>query len=302
MNCNRCNSENTVKNGTKYGRQQWICRDCGKQFIEPFRELSNKLPLILIFDIETAPMQAFTWSLFKPRLSHENIIKDWFVLSWAAKWLFQNGTMSNVLTPKEALNGDDGRIIKGIWTLIDDADIIIAHNGDRFDIRKLNTRFIMNDLNPPSAYQSIDTLKIIRRDKTGFSFSSNRLDYMGQLVRNKGKIETDFDLWKRCCNGEVEALSYMEKYNREDVELLEEVYMWLRPWIKGHPNIGLYMDTNEPVCTNCGSFEITWGDFYYTPAGKFSTFRCNSCGSVGRCRTTALSKGKRESLTVSTAR
>lgn len=298
--CPYCGSVNTVRNGYKNGKQERKCRDCRLYF---YTVIQEELPLVLLLDIETSPLRVFTWGIHKQWLTHTNIISDWFVISWSAKWLFKNGTMSDVLTPDEAVKGDDERIIKTIWSLMDDADIVIAHNGDRFDIKRLNTRFIMHGMQPPAPYQTIDTLKVLRRDKTGFSFASNRLDFIGQLVRNKGKLETGgFDLWKRCLNGEADALAYMEKYNREDVALLEEVYLWLRPWIKGHPNIGLYMNTTDPVCTHCGSDNISWEDAYYTPAGKFSVFRCNGCGALGRCKTTALSKQKRDKLTRSLAR
>ena len=34
------------------------------------------------------------------------------------------------------------RVLKSIWNLLDEADIVIGHNGDRFDLRKLRWRFI----------------------------------------------------------------------------------------------------------------------------------------------------------------
>ena len=60
-----------------------------------FDNKAPRLPKILLFDIETAPMQVFSWTLFKPRLSHDNIIKDWFVISWSAKWLFEAEIMGD---------------------------------------------------------------------------------------------------------------------------------------------------------------------------------------------------------------
>ena len=128
------------------------------------------LPKILIFDIETTPMPVWVWDFGKQYVPHTNIVKDksgnqkfWYVLSWAAKWLYDENILSDVLTPEGAVARDDKRILDSVWKLIDEADIVIAHNGDRFDIRKLNARFILNDMNPPSPYKSIDTLKIARR-------------------------------------------------------------------------------------------------------------------------------------------
>lgn len=258
----------------------------------------DELPKVLVFDIETTPIRAFTWGLWKQNINHIQIINDWFVLSWSAKWLFDDKMMSDVLTPKEAVQGNDRRIIKGVWNLLNEADVVIAHNGDKFDLKRLNTRFILHGMNPPLPYQSIDTLKVARKH---FSFTSNRLDYLGQLVNNKGKLSTDFALWKNCIEGDKESLEYMVKYNREDVVLLEEVYMFLRSWIKGHPNMGLYVEAVDERCPNCGSDNLDWGGFYVTPANKYQTFRCE-CGAIGRSRHTSLSKEKRKELTVSIAR
>lgn len=260
--------------------------------------LLSRLPRILLFDIETLPMQVFVWGLYKQRIPHTNIVQDWVVVSWAAKWLFEPKIKSEVLAPDEAVKKYDKRILKGMWELFEEADIVIAHNAQRFDIRKLNARWLVNKINPPSAYQVIDTLKQTQRH---FGTSSHKLDYLGQLLANKAKIETNFELWKKCSNGDPESLKYMVEYNREDVSLLEEVYLEIRPWIKSHPNLGLYVDINEPVCPNCGSTELNWGGYYYTTVSKFSSFRCE-CGAIGRCRTTALSLEKRKSLVTSVAR
>ena len=259
------------------------------------------LPNILIFDIETAPMEVYVWGLYKQRISHENVIEDWFVLSWSAKWLFSAETMGDIVTPEEALNGDDKRVCESMWQLFESADIVCAHNGKGFDIRKLNSRWILHKQPPPSPYQVIDTLVESRKMA---AHSSHRLDYLGQIMHNKGKIATDYGLWKRCKKGDPEALDYMHKYNKEDVLLLEEVYLSMRGWIKSHPNVGLYMETDEPVCANCGSEKIHEVSNYITPAGSFRAFRCDSprCHAISRQRISQIPLKKKRGLTISVAR
>jgi hypothetical protein len=187
-----------------------------------------------------------------------------------------------------------------IWDLVEVADIIIGLNVDRFDKRKLNTRFILNGFPPPLPYQTIDTLTIAQRQ---FSFSSNRLDYLGQLIRNRGKLETDFGLWIRCKAGDKDALTEMSKYNQEDVNLLEEVYLYLRPWIKSHPNVGVLMDAVEPCCPNCGSFNIEMtGSYYTTPANQYRAVRCGDCGAPNRLPNSVIGSGDRKRLLRSIAR
>ena len=177
---------------------------------------------ILLLDVETSTMQTRVWGLYKQRIPHQNVIKDWFILGWAARWLYSPEMMSDFVTPKEAVERSDKRIIKSIWDLIDESDVIIGHNIRHFDERKLNTRFILNGFPPPLPYMTVDTLK--EAQKT-FGFSSNRLDYLGKLMGNKGKLETNFDLWIRCEEGDSEALQTMETYCRNDVALLEDVYL-----------------------------------------------------------------------------
>ena len=257
-----------------------------------------KLPKILIFDIETSPLRAYIWSRWKQNIYLDQTISEWFMLSWSAKWLFSTEVMSDRLTGEEALAENDKRITESIWKLIDEADIVVAHNGLAFDEKKLNARFLLNGLPPASPYQTIDTKVIAAKQ---FGFSSNKLDALAGYFGFKVKLDTDFSLWERCMRGDDEALQYMEIYNRHDVELLEEVYIRLRPWIKAHPNVALYVEATEPVCANCGSTHLEYAGNYYTQTGKYDTYRCE-CGALNRMRTSTVPKDVRKTLMISTGR
>lgn len=259
----------------------------------------SKLPKILIFDIETTPIKAWVWSRWKQNIYLDQTISEWFCLSWSAKWLFDSEIHSARLTSEEVLKEDDNRIINQIWKLIDEADIVVAHNGLAFDEKKLNARFLLNGLPPASPYQTIDTKLIAAKQ---FGFSSNKLDALAGYFGLKAKMDTDFELWAACMNGDEEALSYMEEYNRQDVVLLEEVYLRLRPWIKSHPNVGLYFESDVPVCSSCGSEHLTVvSKGYPTQTGIYDTYRCD-CGALSRVRTNSLSKEHRKNLLISVAR
>jgi len=259
----------------------------------------NFLPKILIVDVETSPLEVYVWSLFKQHVGEWQIIKDKSLLSWSAKWLFDSNIYSAKVTTKEAINREDSSIILSIWKLLDQADVIVAHNAVSFDNRVLNARFLLNGLPPPSPYQIIDTKKIAMKN---FAVSSWKLNSLAGYFDLDNKISTTFELWKRCVTGDASALIEMETYNQKDVKILEEVYVILRPWIKSHPNCGLYVDAVDPICPNCGNSNLTWGGFYYTMVGKYKTFRCNNCESIGRSRFTEIEKGKRKNLVVSVAR
>lgn len=181
---------------------------------------------VLFLDIETSLMIFSGFKTGKQYLSDTNILNDFYMVSWSAKWLGSTEILSDVLTPREVKRRDDKRICKSIWKLIDDADIIITHNGISFDMKKLNTRFVANKLGLPREYKNIDTLRLARRV---FSFSSNRLDYLAKFLGVGEKREgSDYALWLRCLTGEEKALTEMQEYNKNDVVILEEVYNILK--------------------------------------------------------------------------
>lgn len=239
----------------------------------------KKGPRILILDIETSPMIAYVWSRWKQNIYLDQTIAEWFMICWAGKWLGEDEVISGVLTPEEILKEDDGRISRDLWKLLDEADIVIAHNGKKFDIPKINARFILNGCPPPSFYKQIDTKEVACRK---FGFSSNKLDALAGYFGIRHKDDTNFDLWKKCLAGDQEALDYMLKYNIGDILILEKVYLKLRPWITSHPNLSIYGDSGEMKCIACGSEELVEDKFYYSNRNKFRTFRCSCCGTLSR--------------------
>jgi len=243
---------------------------------------------ILLLDLESTPLLSFTWGLYDQNISYNHVVQDWHLLCWSAKWLFDSEVMSDVLTVEEAKKHNDKRVAGSIWKLMDEANVIIAHNGNHFDLKKFNARFIKHGLTPPASYQTIDTLLVARNS---FGFTSNKLDDLCEYFGIPKKTDTNFDLWKRCFFAEKEALDEMVFYNRNDVSILEELYIKLRPWIKGHPNLNLWNESTISVCPNCkGSIDFK-GD-YYTPLNRYDAFKCLHCGAVGRSKFTNLNKAQ----------
>lgn len=276
-----------------------------------FNYCETKIPKILLLDIEILPMHALIWGTYKQRIPISNIELDWCVLSYVAKWLNQSEYYHDILTseecrfrynnqnPKKERNEVDKRVCASLYKLMDEADIIVGHNLNRYDHRKMTARFIEFGFGPLSPLQTIDTLMQSRKLSM---FSSHKLDYLGQLLRNKGKIETNYQLWKDCMVGNEDALGRMLEYNIEDVALLEEVYLWLRGYMKSHPNLGLYYDLEEPICPNCGGEIEETDKFYYTTANKFRACRCRKCGAYSRLRTSDISKDNKRHLLSALAR
>ena len=267
-----------------------------RKIIHAEKKKKNKAN-ILIFDIETAPLKAYVWRRWNQNIYLDQTISEWYMICWSAKWLGSKEVFSECLTPNEIKIESDDRIVKKLWTLIDQADIVIAHNGKRFDVPKINSRFIMAGLPPTSSYIQIDTKEVAAKQ---FGFSSNKLDALAGYFNIEHKDDTSFELWVNCMNGDQASLDYMEKYNRKDVTILEQVYLKLRPWIKNHPNIGLYQEDCNMVCPTCGSKHIEEdGNFYYTSANKYKIMRCNDCGATSRMRNTSYPKDKKKNLTAS---
>jgi predicted RNA-binding Zn-ribbon protein involved in translation (DUF1610 family) len=235
-----------------------------------------------ILDIETAPLKAYVWALWKQNIPASMLIEEWYMLTWSGKWLDED----EVYYDSCHLHGDhtdDGPILESLHSFLDAADIIVAHNGDRFDIPKINARFLQQGFTPPSPYKQIDTLKVAKRH---FRFTSNRLDALGKYLGLGGKLcHEGFGLWSRCLEGDEEAFEKMVEYNIQDVHLLEDVYKRMRPWIPNHPNVGSLTD-QEHVCPKCGSSHLQRRGFSYTQAGKYQRFQCTSCGGWSRTRTT----------------
>jgi hypothetical protein len=263
------------------------------------KKKTGRLPKILIYDLETSPMVSYHWGHWQQNISLSQVISNHILLTWSAKWLYDSEVMSDKITPSEALKLDDKRISTSLWELIHEADIVVAHHGDKFDIPIMNSRFIINGLPPYSITNSIDTKKVASRT---FRFPSNKLDALAGYFGFGQKIKTDFDLWRGCMEGDQKSIDEMETYNIQDVKVLEEVYLKLRPYIKSHPNVGLYLESDTAVCAACGSDDlIGMNKNYYTPTGRYAVYQCK-CGSISRCRTHNMDKEKRKVLLTSSSK
>jgi hypothetical protein len=288
--CPYCGSTKTTKRG-QHPRQRYQCTD-GKHPSGVSRYFYGEdftSARVLVLDIETLPGRKRFWNLGDQDWGIDSIIDDWIILGWAAKWLFNPSHMTQILTPKEAKARDDSRLVSALWKMLDKADIVIAHNGDRFDLPKINYRLLIHDMLPPSPYQTVDTRTTAAKV---FGATSNKLDWLAQKLGVGHKLHTDYSLWVRCEAGEAEALRYMQDYNVLDTYVLEDVYVKLRPWIK-HPNMAMFSvaDPKELVCGRCGSDDLDPIGVYPPKDGYasvYETHRCNHCGGLVR-----VSKAKR---------
>lgn len=281
MNCIHCGSGNTrLKGHNRNGSQRNHCKDCTKGFT------GTGIPKILLFDIETSHILARIWDTGDQYIRPNQITASEFIICWSAKWLFGNKAFAEYVTPKEALARDDQRIVVKLHKLLSEADIVITQNGDKFDIRKIQWKFLKYNLPPNNKYHSIDTLK---KSRQLFDPISHGLDNVAQDLGFGSKSETSEQDWFDAEAGSKKALEKLSKYCTNDIFLLEDWYLLFRGWMKTHPNLAKYVDMyreirdDEEICPRClntlhkGIFNKKWRS---SATGKLhSAGACTHCGT-----------------------
>lgn len=250
---------------------------------------------VLILDIETAPIVSYTWGLWDQNVALNQIVEDWSILSWSAKWLGSDQVLYED-TRNEKNPRNDKKILKNIWKLLDEADVVIGQNSKSFDIKKLNARFILNGMQPPSSFRQIDTMRLAKKH---FAFTSNKLEYLTKNLCTQNKKSSHakfggFELWKQCLAGNLEAWNEMQSYNITDILSTEELYHKLQPWDKAL-NFNVYHSDLHFQCT-CGSIEFKKHGHVFTNNGKYTRFICKDCGAESVDKDNLLIKEKRQTL------
>ena len=252
---------------------------------------------ILILDIETAPNLAYVWKFFKENISPKQVLEHTTILSFAAKWLHSPTTLYHDC--RGVLEERD--ILLALKMLLDRADIVVAHNGAKFDLPTISGRFLVNGIMPPSPFKIVDTYLAARK---WFNFPSNSLEYLAEVFsldvkKQSHSLYPGFELWKGVLIGDEDAWEEMRRYNIQDVEVLEALYFKMRPYIKNHPNIGVYLEREIACCSKCGSTNIHYRGYYKTSVGKYRRFVCNDCGGWSKTRFTELGKNINKTLLTS---
>lgn len=235
-----------------------------------------------LIDIETSPIIGYTWGTYQQNVL--KIIEPTKIISVSWKYLHEDiVTVKTIADYKGYKPGviDDKKLVEEVWKVLDDADVVIGHHSDRFDIPKLNARFVWHGLNAPSKYATVDTKKVASRY---FKFDSNSLNNLGQYLNLGKKIENGgFSLWVDCIAGSKDAWKKMAEYNAQDVLLLEKVYLALRPYIENHPSLTLFSknpeDAVDCTCPTCLSKNVTRRGFSTTRTGRKQRYQCSDCGS-----------------------
>ncbi len=275
-------------------------QDTLKRIEQKEEMISGKKPKgmrVLLFDIESAPHLGYFWQRWKQNIGSNQIEKEGgYILTAAWKWLGEDEV--HHVCAADPINGDDSNICATLYEVIEEADAIVAHNNSAFDYPMLNARLVQNGFRPLKSVKKIDTLQIAKKN---FRFASNRLDDLGKFLGVGRKIDTGgFELWHRVIKGEKAAMLEMVEYNKQDVLLLEKVYLKLRAFDSNlQANAGHYYHDNLSRCPCCGSSDVTEsGNFAYTPVSIFVEMVCTDCGHRSRKRQAINDKEKRANMLV----
>lgn len=262
-------------------------------------------PKIGLIDIETAPLGAAVWGLWDQNVGLNQIENEWTIMSFALKPL--GGPKSSIEyldTSQAETPRNDAHIVQRLWEVLNEYDVLIAHNGKKFDMKKIRARMIMLGYKPHSPVKLEDTLLFAKQVAC---FTSNKLEWLTTyLSAQKKDVHSEFpghELWNECLKGNPKAWKVMKKYNIRDITSLEDVYFKLRPWVQGAVNLAVYDDSNEAVCCPvCGSDDVEQDGWSFTQTGKYLRYHCKDerCGAWSRSRYTTNTTSKRKSLLVAT--
>lgn len=222
------------------------------------------MPKILLLDIETSALTVRTWGLYEQNAIKK--VKPCTILSVAYQWL---GSKTQVLACD---NLTEKQLLLKLYKLLDEAEIVVAHNGDSFDIKKINSRFITHKIPPPSPYRTIDTKKEFKKVA---AFDSNSLNNLGLDLGEGEKIKhRGFDMWEGCEAGNKRDWDDMKRYNKKDVDLLARIYLRIRPWMKNHPDLR----ESLTICPKCSSDKIQSRGISRNKVRVYRRLQCQSCG------------------------
>jgi DNA polymerase elongation subunit (family B) len=182
---------------------------------------------IVTLDIETMANKSWHWRLWQENIGVSQLIEPTYMLSYSFK--VNNGACVYKAHYEPGF-------LDILYDVLDNADLVITYNGDKFDMLHVNREFVEARMPPPRPVPTVDLYKVV---KSRFKFPSNRLDYVAGELLGERKLDTGgFDLWKSFAAGDERARRLMARYNKRDVRITHKLYKHLRAWVKNHPFLG----------------------------------------------------------------
>ena len=236
-------------------------------------------PRILVLDIETSPVINARFQFDRnPYISADAVLEDWYII--CAAWKFV-GSPKVYAVAADMVKRDDKQVVKALRAAIEESDIVVGHNLQKFDLKCLTTRLIVNRLQPLPEVGVVDTYRSVK--KVG-AFTSSKLTYLSRVLNGQDKLKMDFQDWLDCRMNKKSAIKKMVDYNKIDVVRAEELYISLLPYIKSHPHVGVLKGhLRDESCPKCGSKDIKHNGMRVSAAGvKKREIQCAHCHSYSR--------------------
>ena len=214
-------------------------------------KIQNNQGKVLIYDIETSYNIGKFWRAgYNLNINSGDIIHERAIICISYKWLGEE-QVYNLTWDK---NQCDKFLLEQFIPILDEADMIVAHNGDRYDLKFIKTRALKHNLKMLINYKQFDTLKVA---KAKFMFNSNKLDYISKFLGAEGKISTEMKLWddiilRKCPKALIQMLDYCD----EDVRQLEVVYNALVSWENPKFHAGVLNGKTKQTSPITGSVNI----------------------------------------------
>lgn len=227
----------------------------------------------LFWDIETSPNLTLTF-----RIGHdvtilpEAIVRERAIICICYKWEGER----KVHEVHWDRNQNDRDLLEAFLPVAAEADELVAHYGDRFDLPWLRTRCLIHRLPPIPTFKTIDTKAWASRN---FYFNSNKLDYISEVMGHGRKAKTEFSLWKRITLfNDPKALAYMIRYAKRDVRLLEKAYHDMEPRVAPKSHQGVMAGRDKWTCPRCGTHRVKKSKTMTTAAGTVKhQMKCHAC-------------------------
>lgn len=240
---------------------------------------------ILIYDIETSYIVGGTWDMWNTNVA--TILADWQILCFAYKWLDEKKvhivSADQFKDYKPGLfNVNDKPVVEKLHELFSEADVVVAHNGNSFDQKKVQARMMVHKLPPPLPYAQVDTKVAIKQVA---AHTSNKLSELAKSLELAHKMDAGgIETWTGCMTGDKKAWAHMKRYNKQDVITLEELYLEIRPWMKTHPALNV-LESRPESCPKCGSSRMNAGMKYRaTNTNLYQYYRCMECSGMAKAR------------------
>ena len=228
---------------------------------------------ILTLDIETAPATAWVWQARTEYVPMSQTLEQGRILCWAAKWMDEPTMFASEWTQGRE------QMLRSMWSLLDQADIVITYNGDSYDIPYLNWEFKLLGLPRYAPFKSIDLIKTVRKH---FRPMYKKLDFLTQSLLGSRKVDNGgIQLWKDLLlDNKPEAQAMMKTYNVQDTVITEDLYLDLLPWIDNHPPV--ILDSEKVLCRACGSDNLERAGWKTALMLRYPMYKCAECGSFSR--------------------